>query len=148
MNKLLLAVAFICFLSLSLATSGNYTVELQITGLQNQNTTGNSSNYTVDTIFPYSPQAANGSNYTATVGIEILGWYFPPVTVLPPTNWSLLAAFLGMSKAQQTITSIYTSITSPVLGGFSLTMVVSLILLLLGLAFLLIYTLKYWGTKK
>jgi uncharacterized membrane protein (Fun14 family) len=61
---------------------------------------------------------------------------------------TLLAAFLGMQKVQQLVTSIYTPMVVPVLGGFTLTVIVSLILLLLGILFLLVYTLKYWGTKK
>ena len=146
MNKLLLALALVCVFSMSFATSGNYTVEKQVTALHSGNNSGNSSNYTTEFVMPWNPANASGTNYTAVISVEILVWYFP----IPPdlTNMTLLAAFLGMQKVQQLVTSIYTPMVVPVLGGFTLTVIVSLILLLLGILFLLVYTLKYWGTKK
>jgi len=146
MNKLLLALAIVCVFSMSMAMTGNYTVEKQITALHSGNNSGNSSNYTTEFVMPWNPANASGTNYSAVISVEILGWYFP----IPPdlTNMTLLAAFLGMQKVQQLVTSIYTPMVVPVLGGFTLTVIVSLILLLLGILFLLVYTLKYWGTKK
>jgi len=146
MNKLLLALALVCVFSMSFAMTGNYTVEKQITALHSGNNSGNSSNYTTEFVMPWNPANASGTNYSAVISVEILGWYFPIPEDL--TNMTLLAAFLGMQKVQQLVTSIYTPMVVPVLGGFTLTVIVSLILLLLGLLFLLVYTLKYWGTKK
>ena len=143
----MLILGILLIIGITQAMTGNYTVELLVTGLQNQNNSGNSSNYTVDTIFPYAPTPANGSNYSATVKVELMGWYIPQ-NILPPTNWSLLAVFLGMSKDNQVVTSIYSSITTTVLAGFTLQMIVSLILLLLGLALMLRYVLRFWGEHK
>ena len=146
MNKLLLALALVCVFSMSFATSGNYTVEKQVTALHSGNNSGNSSNYTTEFVMPWNPANASGTNYTAVISVEILGWYFP----IPPdlTNMTLLAAFLGLQKNVQTTTSIYTTLTVPLLAGFDLKTIVSIIFLLLGLALLLIYTLKYWKTHK
>jgi hypothetical protein len=144
MNKLFLA--FIIIAGLCFATSGNYTVEKQITALHSGNNSGNSSNYTTEFVMPWNPANASGTNYSAVISVEILGWYFP----IPPdlTNMTLLAAFLGLQKNVQTTTSIYTTLTVPLLAGFDLKTIVSIIFLLLGLALLLIYTLKYWKTHK
>jgi len=142
MNRFILAL--LCVFSLALATSGNYTVEKQVTALHSGNNSGNSSNYTVEFVMPWNPANASGTNYSAVVSVEILGWYFPTFT-LPPFNMSLLAAYLTMSKDQQTVTSLYTSMVVPILGGFTLQTIVSIILLLLGILFMLVYVLKYWG---
>ena len=146
MNKLLLALAIVCVFSMSMAMTGNYTVEKQITALHSGNNSGNSSNYTTEFVMPWNPANASGTNYSAVISVEILGWYFP----IPPdlTNMTLLAAFLGLQKNVQTTTSIYTTLTVPLLAGFDLKTIVSIIFLLLGLALLLIYTLKYWKTHK
>ena len=143
MNKIFVLLSILCLFSFSFAVE-NYTVGKQISGLQSGNNSGNDSNYTVSFIFPLSQDYANGTNYSATPSQELLGWYIP-TTITPPFNMTLLAQFLGMSKTNQTITALYTTLVVPTLAGFTVQSVTGLLFLLLGLAFMLIYTLKYWG---
>jgi len=131
MNAGILAI----LLFIGVAFAGNYTIDHQVTGLQNQNNSGNSSNYSVNVIFPFSPQPASGGNYSATVGIEILG------IALPSQLVPLFCSIQNMTlSGLQTIQNQYSAITSPFTLG--LTYILGIIFILSGIILLWNYALK------
>ena len=132
--KILLVIVSLLLVN-NIFAAPNYTFEYQVTGLQSGEFSGNSSNYSASYIFPYSPQQANGSNYSATVGIELLG------LALPNTINNLICSIGNMTlSGLQTINNQYSTITTPFAMG--LTVILGIIFILSGVILLWHYALK------
>ena len=133
-GKLLFISIIVGLFSFSFAAA-NYSVDYQVTGLQAGEFSGNSSNYSASYIFPFSPQSAIGSNYSATVGIELLG------LALPNTINNLICSIGNMTlSGLQTINNQYSTITTPFAMG--LTVILGIIFILSGVILLWHYALK------
>jgi len=56
--------------------------------------------------------------------------------------------FAGANYSTSTTTDTYTTIDSPIFAGFDLATILGLFCILIGLAGILIYALRYWGYHK
>jgi len=61
---------------------------------------------------------------------------------------ALSLSFAGANYSTSTTTDTYTTISSPVFAGFDFATILGLFCILIGLAGILIYALRYWGYHK